>query len=136
MKGLIKFLSAFLLVGFLFGCQGQKAPRPLCRVVTRIDIVCQSESEPLQRRYTDEEKMRAVLLYLRLLRVGRPPEEDPDTVTGDVYKITVTLSDGVQRFYTLKDHRFFQKGTNGWLSIPPTQAADLYRLMWFYDSDA
>ena len=135
MKSLIKFLSPVLLVLFLLGCQKNTQPRPLCRVVTQVDILCQSDSQPLQRCYTDENKMRAVLLYLRLLRIGKPPEINPDTVSADVYLITVSLSDGTQKTYTLKDHQYFKKGTEGWLSIPPTQAADLYRLIWFYDSD-
>ena len=136
MKGLIKFLFLTCFAAFfLFGCQKQDQPRPRCRVVTQIDIVCQDQEQTVQRHYTDEEKMRAVLLYLRLLRVGRPAEIDPDTITADVYQITVHLSDGTQKVYSLKDHRFFKKETGGWLSIPPQQAADLYRLIWFYDSD-
>ena len=135
MKGLIKFLSPILLVVFLFGCQSKAQDQALCRVVTQVDIVCQSNGETIQRHYTDEDKMRAVLLYLRLLRIGRPPEIDPDAISADIYEITVTLSDGTKKTYTQKAHQYFKKGSEGWLSISPTQAADLYRLIWFYDSD-
>lgn len=117
----------------LWGCRAQQ--RVLCRFVTRVDITCDHDGTPIIRSYTDEDKMEAVLLYLRLLRTGKPPAADPDLIPADIYEITVTLSDGQQRLYAQKDHRYFRKGNDAWMSIPPEQASGLYALMRHYESD-
>lgn len=131
-----KFLVFLLLCGAvlcLWGCRSQQ--RILCRFVTQVDIACDHEGVPIRRHYTNTKKMEAVLLYLRLLRTGRPPAVDPDLVNADVYEITVTLSDGQKHVYAQKDHRYFRKGGTGWMNIPPEQAAGLYEVMRHYESD-
>ena len=86
-------------------------------------------------RYTVLEKMRAVLLYLRLLRTEKVPTDAPEIRDADVFEITVSLSNGAQRKYIQKDHSYFRKGNDTWQYIQPQQAAELKRLLFFFESD-
>ena len=125
-------LPLMLTMALLSSAKPRKA---MCRYVTQVDVHCQIDGQSAHIRYTDPEKMEAMLLYLRLLRAGKPPEEDPDAIDGDTFQITVSLSNGIQRKYIQKDHYYFRKGNNGWQSIQPQQAAGLQRLLFFFESD-
>ena len=126
-------IVVFLLLLCLCGCSKQQ--RPACNVVTQIDITCTYDDQQLQRCYTDSEKMRAVLLYMRLLRNGKTADTAAQPTPAADFQITVSMSDGTKRFYNQKDYRFFQKNNGSWQHIPPEQAMELYRLIHFYDSD-
>ena len=131
-----KLMLFLLLCGAfscLWGCRSQQ--KPLCRIVTQVDIACDYKGVPIRRHYTDTKKMEAVLLYLRLLHTGGVPTVDPDTVDSDIFEITVTLSDGKKQHYAQKDHRYFRKGKSGWMNISPEQASGLYKVMGYYESD-
>ena len=132
-KKISLFIALCLVLAAMRGCQ--RAKRPLCRVVTQVDIACDHDGLPIRRHYTETEKMEAVLLYLRLLRPSGPPITDPDTVDADIYEITVSLSDGQQRIYRQKDHRYFRDALNGWQNVAPDRASRLYTLMRHYESD-
>ena len=132
-KKISLFIMLCLALAVMCGCQ--KVKRPLCRVVTQVDIACDHDGLPIRRHYTETEKMEAVLLYLRLLRPSGAPITDPDTIEADMYEITVSLSDGQQRIYRQKDHRYFRDALNGWQNIAPERAAGLYSLMRHYESD-
>lgn len=132
-KKILVLLTISLAVAAMCGCQ--RTRRPLCRVVTQVDIACDHEGLPIRRHYTDTEKMEAVLLYLRLLRPGDAPATDPERIDADVYEITVSLSDGQQKVYRQKDHRYFRDALNGWQNVAPERAARLYNLMRHYESD-
>ena len=132
-RKIIIFLLLCIAAVSLWGCRSQQ--RVLCRFVTRVDISCDYKGVPVRRHYTDTKKMEAVLLYLRLLRPSGPPVVDPNTVDGDIFQITVTLSDGQQNIYSQKAHRYFCKGSASWMNISPEQAAGLYEVMRHYESD-
>ena len=132
MRKKVCFMLWMLLVICLGGCGKE---RTLCRYVTRVDIHCDHEGLPIARSYTSEDKMGAVLMYLRLLEVGKTPVADPDTIPADVYEITLTLSNGQTRSFAQKDHRYFRKPASGWQMIPPEQASRLYALMRHFESD-
>jgi len=135
MKRLIRsFLFILVIAVLLTGCQNRS--KPLCRFVTQIDITCSHDGTVLQRRYTDNNKMQAVLLYLRLLRTDIPYFDLPDTKPPTEFQIIVSLSDGAQRVYAQKDYRLFKSGQSGWLGIQPEQAMELYRLVYFFESDS
>ncbi|MBR2309831.1 MAG: hypothetical protein IKA47_04780 [Oscillospiraceae bacterium] len=123
----ILLAAAFLFVGF----QAKSTPS---RYVTRIDISGFHNGTVLQRSYTGEEKMRSVLMYLRLLQTGEPIGS-PESTPTDIYEVTVNLSSGEKRNYSLVDHRYFRKNSSGWESISADQAARLYSLMRFFESD-
>lgn len=134
MKGLMRSIFLILIVAVLLtGCQSRS--KPLCRFVTQIDITCTQDGTVLQRRYTDNDKMQAVLLYLRLLRTDIPYFDLPDTTPPTEFQIIVSLSDGAQRVYSQKDYRLFKNDQSGWMGILPEQAMELYRLVYFFESD-
>lgn len=126
-------IAMIFVIAAMYGCQSQE--KPLCRVVTQVDIACDHEGIPIRRHYTDTEKMEAVLLYLRLLNPGGAPTKNPDQIDADIYEITVSLSDGHKKVYRQKDHRYFREAIGGWQSIAPDRAARLYTLMRHYGSD-
>ncbi|MBQ8359889.1 MAG: hypothetical protein IJX37_08330 [Oscillospiraceae bacterium] len=135
-----KAIKLFLLFCFstiiLSGCVANDTPqKPLCRVVTQVDISCRREHMLMQRHYTNPEKMEYVLLYLRLLKPLGKPDTDPEQIHKDVYEITVHLSDGSKRLYKQKAHRYFSRESRPWELIDPAQAAGLYRLMEKLPSD-
>ena len=127
------FLLPLLLIAVLSG--SAKPERAKCRYVTQIDVDCQVDGQLQHIRYTDQEKMRAVLLYLRLLRTEKVPTDAPEIRDADVFEITVSLSNGAQRKYIQKDHSYFRKGNDTWQYIQPQQAAELKRLLFFFESD-
>ena len=132
MKRKICLILLTLWAVCLGGCGKQHI---LCRYVTQVDIHCDHDGVPILRSYTSEDKMGAVLMYLRLLQIGSVPATDPDTIPADIYEITLTLSNGQQRTFAQKDHRYFRKPASGWQTIPPEQASQLYALMRHFESD-
>lgn len=129
---LILISTFFALI--LSGCN-QKEATPLCRVVTQVDIFCQHEDVQIHRHYTDSQKMKYVLLYLRHLKPKGIPATDPEAVDADVYNITLQLSDGQKKVYRQKDHRYLRTETHPWQTIDPEQASGLYHLMRKIPSD-
>ena len=135
MKKAIKLFTMFCFsVIIMSGCVKKNAPPP-CKVVTQVDISCRQENLLLQRHYTDPEKMESVLLYLRLLKPMGQPEQMPPPQLGDLYHITVSLSDGSKRNYLQMAHRYFSRDSRPWELIDPKQAAGLYFLMQKLPSD-
>lgn len=135
-KAMKIFLICCLSVTIMCGCGVNNVlPEPLCRVVTQVDISCQTEHMLIQRHYTHPDKMEYVLLYLRLLKPLGKPDTDPEQINKDVYEITVHLSDGSKKLYRQKAHRYFSRESRPWETIDPAQAAGLYQLMQKLPSD-
>ena len=118
----------------LWGCSPKKSYMQ-SHLVTQVDISCQHKDVKFSRHYTDEQKMSYVLLYLRLLKPLGTPETDPQAIDGDECRITVQLSDGRQKIYTQKAHRYFSGTAQLWQRIDPAQAAGLYRLIQVLPAD-
>lgn len=132
MKRSICFLLLIFSFWGLYGCQ-QKQLR--CRYVTQVDIHCDHRGTPIHRTYTTQDKMGAVLMYLRLLDTTSPAELDPEATAADAYQIRVALSDGSSRDYMQKGHRYLFDPITGWHNIPAAQATKLYSLMQYFESD-
>ncbi len=134
MKKFAKLFFISFCVALLGGCEKTEV-KPICRVVTGVEISCQHEDVQIRRHYTDTEKMEYVLIYLRLLNPMGRPGINPETVDADVYRITLQLSDGSQKVYLQKDHRYLALQEGPWQTIAPEQAEGLYRLMRKIPSD-
>lgn len=135
MKRYFKFLILLCFSTVLSGCVAEKAPtQPLCKVVTQVDITCQQQDVLIRRRYTDSDKMQFVLVYLRLLKTRQMAQPEPGQ-TEDLYEIRIHFSDGGQRLYRQKAHRFLSRDDHPWQAIDPEQAAGLYALMRALPSD-
>lgn len=129
------FLCVFFTAISISACSGNYAKKPLFRAVTNVDISCQHRDTTIHRHYTNNEKMQAVLIYIRLADNIRVPDNNPEKAKGDIYEIRVQLSDGQQHIYKQKDHRYFYQHTKGWRTLDPEHAAKLYGLLRQYPSD-
>jgi len=128
-------LSLICILLSMCGCSVFHSQKPNIRVVTSVDVSCRQKDRQISRHYETFEKMEAVLLYIRLAGNGRVPQNDPETVDADTWRICLRLSDGQQRIYRQKDHRYFYRPQKGWQTLDPNHAAKLYRLLRQYQSD-
>lgn len=132
-------LSAKVLVLIFFSlfvfCGCNRAPtQPVYRTVTQVDVVTEYKDQLIHRHYNTPEKMRPMLLYLRLLKpYGKPVQ--PNEADDNVFLISISLSDGRQHYYRQASHRYFSKGNGPWKHIDPGQAAQLYDILRQLPSD-
>jgi len=134
-----KFLFLMLAVIWLLaGCtSGDHSPQaPSCRIVNQITV--QFENGPLRatRLYTDPEKMRRVLNYLRLLTPYSQAQDDPDASQGSLFRIILSHTDGCQRTYAQLDDRFISEDNGPWMLINPQKAQELSLILGEMESDA
>lgn len=132
MKKLFIFLALFPII--LCGCR-RKNTLAIPNYVTGVDVSCSQNGKNFSINYQDDEKVEAVLLYLRLLEPGRLPGNIPQQDDQSLYEIQVHLSNGQTRLYKQVDHRFFWQEKIGWKGIPPEQASGLYALLRYYPTD-
>lgn len=132
MKKLFVFLALFPII--LCGCNRNNT-LAIPNYVTGVDITCSQNGKDFSIKYQDNEKVEAVLLYLRLLEPRRLPGNIPQQEDRSLYQIRVHLSSGESRLYKQVDHQFFWQEKAGWKGIPPEQASGLYALLRHYQSD-
>lgn len=128
------FVLTLLFALILCGCN-KKHTSSAPNFVTQVDISCQQNGKAFSIYYTDNEKVEAVLLYLRLLPGGRIPKNPPPVKDNSIYEIQVHLSNGERRLYKQVDHRYIWRKKTGWNAIPAEQASRLYALLQHYPSD-
>ena len=119
-----------LLVSLLMMCGcGKNHTAQVPEIVTSIDILTARDGQLLRRHYNKPEKMRQVLLYLRLLKhtTLQQPIREPEG--DDIFLITVELSSGKRRYYRQAKHRYFSFEDGPWRSIEPANAALLYGIL-------
>lgn len=130
----VSFLLLFSL--WLSGCQGRQAAAPArCAVVTGVDVECRYEDYVLQRVYSTEEKINAVLTYLRLLSPKQLSGEDPEQIAGERYVIRLHFSSGPDQIYYQHSNRFLSARRSPWQAVSPTKAGKLHDLMLHFPSD-
>lgn len=112
-----------------------KDPDSYLRVVVRIDVTGRRDTEQLVKTYTHQEKMEAILNYLRLLPQKGPASGDPEQVAGDSYCITVYFSDGRQQIYRQHANLFLSTDAKPWRNIDQEHAEYLYPLLKAMPSD-
>ncbi len=124
----------FLLSGCLTGCQRNRTPS-LCRIATRVEVSCRHKDLQFQRNYTKNEKMQAVLTYIRLLKPRGNPDPSEEYIDAEHFQITVFLSDGTTHIYQQAGHRYFKSHNQPWKAISPEIATGLYVILAQYKSD-
>ncbi len=114
----------------LCGCSKQESPY---RVVKAVEVSYQQGENTLQRVYTRDENITAVLNYLRLLKPYGPvnPGETEDITC----RITLQYSQGADTVYTQLGYDYLQKNNEHWTKIDNTRAALLYPLLLLMPSD-
>ena len=83
-------------------------------IVTGVDVVYRQAQSGLQRHYTTQENMQAVLTYLRLAKYAGLPEEDPTAQGGEVCRITVHLAPGDSHVYDLINDVYLSRNGGPW----------------------
>jgi len=133
-KKMIAILALFSLL--LTGCNRSNAAQPAqCRTVTGIHVTFDNGPLHTERQYTVSSKVRAVLNYLRWLDPYGLPEEDPETVAGSSFQITLQYSDGCEKHYVQKADRFLLEDGKPWRRIDPARAQTLSQILGKMASD-
>ena len=83
-------------------------------LAVRVDVLYAWEQGALLRQYTGQEKMGAVLNYLRLAQYAGMPEGDPLRQKGDTCRIRVHLATGGMHQYLLHAGQFLCRDGGTW----------------------
>lgn len=129
-----KIFALLLALVLLSGCH-QKQKTEGWRVVTHITVTCEDNCTLTRRTYFREEKMRPILNALRQLGQRFTPDRDPETLIARTWCITLTHSDGSQRFYRIKGDRYIQENRERWQQTDPQKIMDLDLLFQQMASD-
>ena len=127
-----------IFLSLLSGCSRVHTPEEQetgLRMVVQIDVSCSQDGESIHRSYTSEDKMEAMLLYLRLLKPLGPAQTDPEELLGPANEIVVRFSNGQQRIYRLRADRFLSTDSHPWQSVDQVHAQELYKLVILMSSD-
>ncbi len=105
------------------------------RVVTGIQVSFHSDRLNLERQYSDGEKMRGLLTYLRCLEIYAPVE--PETVIPEPNRgrIVLSFSDGSTKTYEQQGDRFFRQDGGPWHYVNQEQAQEFPLLLTMLESD-
>lgn len=133
MRRIIFLLAALLLSACSYTAPPGEAHGP--RVVTAVEVTASMEGEVSHYRYTQEEKVRTVLHYLRRAKPDRSVPITPDTFRTDAYRITLHLSDGTKSVYHQLYSDYLQKENGRWHSIDSAHGGALARLLQELPSD-
>ena len=106
------------------------------RVVTRIDILTNTDSTTQKYSYTNNDKMAVILHYLRNLQPDKTTPITPDTFRSDSYEIRLIMSDGSQTVYRQIYDEYLQKNGGRWHSIDRTLGSILPKVLKGMSSDA
>ena len=132
----MKYFSLLLIFLLFSGCSRVVDDRESAlRMVVQIDVSCSQDGESIHRSYTSENKMEAMLLYLRLLKSQGPAKTDPEQLIGPACEIVVRFSNGQRRIYRLRADRFLSTDSHPWQSVDQTHAQKLYKLVMLMNSD-
>ena len=120
----------FCICCLLGGCSRQESAY---RVVTAVEVRYQHGENTLERNYTRDENITAILNYLRLLKPYGPvnPGETEDITC----RITLRYSQGPDTVYTQLGYDYLQKNNEHWTKIDNTRAGLLYPLLLLTPSD-
>ncbi len=134
-----KLVAVFAMLALLLsGCSraeaGQEVPDK-CRIVTGIHVTFDDGPLHLERQYTVSSKVRAILNYLRWLDPYGLPEEDPESVSGSSFRITLQYSDGCEKQFVQKADRFLLEDGKPWRRIDPDRAQTLSQILGKMASD-
>ena len=130
-----RYIFVLLLFVFLSGC-GKSAPKmDSPSVVTGIEVAVIREDRSETFHYYQDEKMQAVLSYLRSLNASGYAPIDPDSFRTDAYRFCLTMADGSERVYYQLYDEYLQRDGGPWLCIDEAKASSLPQLLKLIPSD-
>lgn len=129
-----------LLLSFIFlfaGCGRQETPQqnPLPRIVSRVEISRKAADGESVHNYTDSEKIRAILLYLRLLTPQGKPDIDPDRAQGPYYEITLYYGQAASKIYRQRGNKYLSVDAKPWTMVEPSQGKHIESILEKIPSD-
>ena len=133
----MKYLLALVLVitTIFSGCQQVDPNAPTSpRLVVEVRAEYEGENIRLQRRYTDDEKVRAILDYIRSLDPYGSVEESNIVVTDRAW-IELTYSDGTTKRYHQFGAQYLRCGNGKWQNITKERGMELPVLLGMMESD-
>ena len=113
-------------------CSGDNVPY---RVITQVDVAYQNGEFQAQRHYYQEGSIHAILEYLRHVDPYGVPKEEPQSVTGREYLITIVYSDGSQHLYEQHADQYLRIDNANWKRIDPQKALILSGLFSMMPSE-
>ena len=115
---IVKRTGFLLVIFFLFalgGCKKENAaPR---NIVVKAQVSYDRQGQLLQRTYEHPDKLRNLLMCLRLQEFRGRPETDPEKLVGDSCKIRLTYCDGTQTVIVERANRFRCRNFGFWEEI-------------------
>lgn len=133
-----RYCLLLIAILFLSGCTHYAPPyenHPV-RVVTAIDVTTTQQGEIYRFRYSSNEKMEAILKYLRSLEPDQFTPIEPDSFRTDAYEIILTLSDGSKTVYHQIYDEYLKKDNGRWQAINRAKGASLPQLLAGLPSDS
>ncbi len=125
-----------LILLLLTGCTRigeQTASAP--RVVTGISVSFHSDRLDLERQYSDSEKMRDLLTYLRCLKIYAPVEPEVEVPQRDRSRIILSFSDGTKKTYEQQGDCYMRLNGGPWYYVNPEQTQEFPLLLSMLESD-
>ena len=136
-KNMSFFIMLLLAVSALLsGCNNpSKSPQPATKVVDSIQILFENGENRIARQYTAPTKMRAILNYLRWINPYGTPQENPDTIHTNTFRIVMHFADGSEKTYLQKADRYMQIDGKAWQFIDAENARTLSEMVAKMESD-
>lgn len=130
-------ILSLLLILLLAGCCRILPVRKAVpyRVITQIWVVYENGELSDQRQVFQEAQMRPILDCLRHLDPYGRPQEDPEEVAGNDFRITLYYSDGTQRVYHQHSDRYLRIDDGPWRCVDQAKAMELKLLLWMLPGD-
>ena len=133
-RRLLIFLFTVSLLA-MSGCHRKMDTTVQRNVVTEITITCQTDTELIHRRYTSQDKMRSVLLYIRSVSSPFSAPDEPGEGAGERVSITTVSADKTTKTYSQQGQRYFREGDGNWKLIDPEKGANLWLIIKLLPSD-
>lgn len=136
MKRWGRILFAILITLSFSGCSGiYTQPQPQCRLVREVHVHCRRGPLTIERTYTRDENIQAVMQYLRKLEPTCRATCDPERLLGDVYEIVLERADGSRSIYRQRADRFLSENAGPWRKISVPKDPVLYDILRKTPSD-
>ncbi len=129
-RRLVGLLLAIAMLCLFSGCSRQPAePDESYRIVTAVRVLYRNGPTETRLSFSKAENVQAILEYLRQISPYGTPTEDPGTVIGSHFYITLIHSDGSTNTYHQLADRMMQLDDGPWKRIDANLAAKLSHLL-------
>lgn len=125
MKRLKIIIVICLWVAILAGCQSKNKHNN--HIVSHITVI--EENSGSRREYSSQNTMRIILGMLRLMGDKGRADIDPQTLSGQGYRIIMTHTDGSSHMVCTRENRFIRDGQGPWQQVQPERLTRLHQVL-------